>query len=410
MDTVIDTIVVGGGQAGLSVSWHLNEAGREHLVLDRGRVGDTWRNRWDSFCLVSPNKLCRLPGFPYDGADPDGFMLRDMIVDYIERYAASFDPPYRAGVEVQRISAVSGSGRFEFTTSDGVMTARNLVITAGTHQHPNIPAWHEDLPHGVTGMHTRDYRNAAGLADGAVFVVGSGQSGCQVAEDLHLSGRDVHLAVGNAGRIPRRYRGRDIFGWDLETGYMTMPVEQHPKGTAIRFKAHPHLSGRDGGRTVDLRQMAHDGIRLHGKVLGVEGGLFRLAGDLAATLDGIDDVCRAEMEGIDKFIEKNGLDDPVEEGVPANWQPEPEPALFDLADAVVSTVIYATGFHFDFGWIDLPVFDGRGYPRYTRGVTEMPGLYFCGLHWMQTQGSGLFYGVGEDAEYVVGHLLDQKGS
>lgn len=408
MDTVIDTIVVGGGQAGLSVSWHLKQVAREHVILDRGRIGDTWRNRWDSFCLVSPNKLCRLPWFPYDGDDPDGFMLRDEIVDYIERCAASFDPPYRARVEVQRISPAGEPGRFALTTSDGVLTARNLVITVGTHQHPNIPPWHGDLPHGVTGMHTRDYRNAAGLADGAVFVVGSGQSGCQVAEDLHLSGRDVHLAVGNAGRIPRRYRGRDIFEWDLATGYMTMPVEQHPKGTAIRFKAHPHLSGRDGGRTINLRQMALDGIRPHGKVLGVEGGCFRLSGDLEETLDGVDDVCRAEMEGIDKFIDENDLDDPVEEVVPANWQPEPEPALFDLADAGVSTVIYATGFHFDFGWIDLPVFDERGYPRYARGVTEMPGLYFCGLHWMQTQGSGLFFGVGEDAEYVVDHLIDQK--
>jgi putative flavoprotein involved in K+ transport len=408
METAMDTIVVGGGQAGLSVSWHLKQVGREHVVIDRGRIGDTWRNRWDSFCLVSPNNLCRLPGFPYDGVDPHGFMRRDEIVDYIERYATSFDPPYRAGVEVERISAGKGPGRFELKTSDGVLTARNLVITVGTHQHPNIPAWHEDLPDGVNGIHTLDYRNAAGLADGAVFIVGSGQSGCQVAEDMHLSGRAVHLAVGNAGRIPRRYRGRDIFEWDVATGYMTMPVEQHPKGTAIRFKAHPHLSGRDGGRTIDLRQMALDGIRLHGKVLGIEGGCFRLSGDLAETLDGVDEVCRAEMEGIDKFIDEKGLDDPAEEVTPVDWQPEPEPALFDLSGAGVTTVIYATGFHFDFGWIDLPIFDERGYPRYARGVTEMPGLYFCGLHWMQTQGSGLFYGVGEDAEYVVRHLVGQK--
>lgn len=403
----MDTIVVGGGQAGLSVSWYLKQAGREHVVLDRGRIGDTWRNRWDSFCLVSPNNLCRLPGFPYDGDDPHGFMHRDEIVDYIVRYANSFDPPYRSGIEVERISASEGPGRFELKTSDGVLTAGNLVITVGTHQHPNIPAWHEDLPNGANGIHTRDYRSAAELADGAVFVVGSGQSGCQVAEDLHLSGRDVHLAVGNAGRIPRRYRGRDIFEWDLATGYMTMPVEQHPKGTAIRFKAHPHMSGRDGGRTINLRQMALDGIRLHGKVLGVEGGCFRLCGDLAETLGGADDVCRAEMEGIDKFIEENGLDVPAEEVTPVDWQPEPERALFDLSGAGISTVIYATGFHFDFGWINLPVFDERGYPRYVRGVTEIPGLYFCGLHWMHTQGSGLFYGVGEDAEYVVGHLVDQ---
>jgi putative flavoprotein involved in K+ transport len=334
METAMDTIVVGGGQAGLSVSWHLKQVGREHVVIDRGRIGDTWRNRWDSFCLVSPNNLCRLPGFPYDGVDPHGFMRRDEIVDYIERYATSFDPPYRAGVEVERISAGKGPGRFELKTSDGVLTARNLVITVGTHQHPNIPAWHEDLPDGVNGIHTLDYRNAAGLADGAVFIVGSGQSGCQVAEDMHLSGRAVHLAVGNAGRIPRRYRGRDIFEWDVATGYMTMPVEQHPKGTAIRFKAHPHLSGRYGGRTIDLRQMALDGIWLHGKVLGIEGGCFRLSGDLAETLDGVDEVCRAEMEGIDKFIDEKGLDDPAEEVTPVDWQPEPEPALFDLSEAL----------------------------------------------------------------------------
>ena len=408
MESFHDTIVVGGGQAGLSVSWHLKQAGKDHLVLDRGKVADTWRNRWDSFCLVSPNRLCRLPGFPYDGDDPDGFMLRDEIVDYIERYAASFDPPCRTNVEVRRIAFAEDAGRFALTTSDGELTARNLVITVGTHQHPNIPEWHEDLPQGVTGIHTRNYRNAKGLTDGAVLIVGSGQSGCQVAEDLHLAGREVHLSVGNAGRIPRRYRGRDIFDWDLATGYMTMPVDRHPIGTGIRFKAHPHLSGRDGGRTIDLRRIALDGVELHGKVRGVEQGCLRLSGDLAVTLDGIDEFCRNELAGIDKAIEESGLDAPEENIVPVDWTPGPEPALLDLAEAGISTVIYATGFHFDFSWIDLPVFDRRGYPRYVRGVTEIPGLYFCGLHWMHTQGSGLFYGVGDDAEYVVSHLLDRK--
>ena len=407
MSKLIDTIVVGGGQAGLSVSWHLTQAGREHIILDRGEIGDTWRNRWDSFCLVSPNRLCRLPGFPYHGDDPNGFMLRDEIVDYIESYAASFNPSYRAGVDVERITEAVDEGRFTLTTSDGLLISRNLVITVGTHQYPNFPIWHEDLPEGVTGIHTRDYRNAEGLADGAVFIVGSGQSGCQVAEDLHLSGRTVHLAVGNAGRIPRSYRGRDIFEWDLATGYMTMPVEQHPMGTDIRFKAHPHLSGRDGGRTINLRQMALNGVLLHGKVLGVEGGCFRFSDDLSEMLDRVDQFCSDEMEGIDRFIKENGLDDPIEDIELINWQPEPEPesAFFDLLEAGVSTVIYATGFHFDFRWIDLPVFDKRGYPCYARGVTEVPGLYFCGLHWMHTQGSGLFYGIGEDAEYVVTHIL-----
>lgn len=404
MADVLNTIVVGGGQAGLSVSWYLKAKGIEHVVLDRGQIGDTWRNRWDNFCLVSPNNLCRLPGFPYDGDDPQGFMHRDQIVAYIERFAESFGPPFRECVEVERISTSDGPGRFQLDTSEGTLRAENLAITVGTHQHPNIPSWHSDLPDSVLGMHTRDYRNPAQLPDGAVFVVGSGQSGCQVAEDLQRADRVVHLAVGNAGRIPRNYRGRDIFEWDIATGNFDLSVHDHPNGAAIRVKAHPHLSGRDGGHTVDLRQLALDGIRLHGKVLGVENGCLRLSDDLAVNLDGIDEFCRSEMEGIDQFISEYGLDAPSEEVSPSRWQPEAEPSLLNLADAGIATVIYGTGFHYDFGWIDLPVFDERGYPRYRRGVTEIPGLYFCGLHWMETQGSGLFYGVARDAEHVVAQL------
>jgi len=408
MASFIDTIVVGGGQAGLAVSWQLKKAGREHIVLDRGRIGDTWRGRWDSFCLVTPNHLCRLPGFPYDGDDPHGFMGRDEIVAYIERYAASFDPPIRSGVEVRRISKADGPGRFDLDTSDGGYRATNLIVTVGTHQHPKAPSWRRDLPDGVLGLHTRDYRNPAQLPEGAVLVVGSGQSGCQVADDLMRDGRETHLCVGRAGRLPRRYRGRDILDWDLATGHLETPVDQHPKGEAVRFRAHPHLTGRDGGRTIDLRRMALDGVRLHGKALGVEGGRLRIAGDLAETLDEVDRYCQAEMDGIDTFIAETGLDAPPEAIRPVDWRPEPEAPFLDLIAAGVSTVIFATGFRFDFSWIDLPVFDQRGYPRYRRGVTEAPGLYFCGLHWMHTQGSGLFFGVGRDAEHVVGHLTSTQ--
>jgi putative flavoprotein involved in K+ transport len=400
----IDTIVVGGGQAGLSASWHLKQAGRDHVVLDRGQIGDTWRNRWGSFCLVTPNRLCQLPGFPYDGDDPDGFMLRDQIVDYIERFASNFEPPYQGGVEIERIGASGDSGRFRLVTSEGDFTADNLIIAVGTHQHPNIPGWDRKLPAEITKLHTRDYRNPGQLPDGAVLVVGSGQSGCQVAEDLHGAGLEVHLCVGNAGRIPRRYRGRDILEWDVVTGYFDLLVDDHPKGRGIRFKPHPHLSGRDGGHTIDLRQLALDGVRLHGKVLDAKGSTVRLSDDLAETLDSIDSGCRAEMDGIDSFIAAHGLDAPEEDFVPVDWEPAPVPPLLDLDQAGIKSVIYATGFHFDFNWIDLPVFDARGYPRYRRGVTEIPGLYFVGLHWMHTQGSGLFYQVGRDAEYVVDHL------
>ncbi len=410
MSSCIETIVVGGGQAGLSASWHLKKADREHIVLDRGRVGDTWRNRWDSFCLVTPNHLCRLPGFPYDGSDPHGFMLRDEIVDYVERFAASFDPPYRGSVEVRHISACEAPGRFRLETSAGEFRAENLIVCVGTHQHPNIPCWDQDLSTGITRQHTRDYRDSARLPEGAVLVVGSGQSGCQVTEDLLGAGREVHLCVGNAGRIPRRYRGRDILEWDVTTGYMEMPVDQHPKGSAIRFQAHPHLTGRDGGHTIDLRKLALGGVRLHGKVLGAKGGALRFAGDLPETLDAVDRFCKTEIDGIDAFIAKHGLDAPEEEVVPVDWQPAPEAPELDLVEARISTVIYATGFHFDFNWIDLQVFDARGYPRYRRGVADLPGLYFVGLHWMCSQGSGLFYGVGRDAEYVVKHLTGQSGS
>ena len=404
MNEYIDTIVVGGGQAGLSVSWHLKRLGREHLVLDRGTIGDTWRRRWDAFCLVTPNWCCRLPGFPYDGDEPEGFMLRDQIVDYVDRFAKSFEPPYRGGVEVRRVGASSHGGRFSLDTSEGVLDTDNVVIAVGTHQHPNIPAWGSKLADGIVRLHTRDYRNPAQIPDGAVLVVGSGQSGCQVAEDLFGAGREVHLCVGRAGRELRRYRGRDSMEWAVVTGYLELPVHEHPMGRAIRVKPHPHLSGRDGGRTIDLRQLALDGVKLHGRLVDAQGTQVRLADGLAETLDAIDKICWEDLAELDAYIAENGIDAPESNLEPIDWQPTADPATLDLRQAGINSVIYATGFHFDFGWIDLPLFDDRGYPRYERGVTEVPGLYFVGLHWLHTLGSGLFYGVGHDAEYVADHL------
>ncbi len=404
MSKYIDTIVVGGGQAGLSVSWHLKRVGREHLVLDRGRIGDTWRRRWDSFCLVTPNWCCRLPGFPYDGDDPEGFMLRDEIVAYVERFAKSFEPPYREGVEVRRVGPASNRGRFSLDTSEVTFEADNVIIAVGTHQHPNIPPWSSKLAEGIVQLHTRDYRIPAQLPDGAALVVGSGQSGCQVVEDLFGAGREVHLCVGRAGRVPRRYRGRDNLEWEVATGYFELPVDDHPKGRSIRFMPHAHLSGRDGGRTIDLRRLAQNGVKLHGRVLDAEGTQVRFADDLAESLDAADKVCREFEAEIDEYIAKNDIDAPESDLESVDGQPTPEPATLDLRQAGIGSVIYGTGFHFDFGWIDLPLFDERGYPRYERGVTEVPGLYFVGLHWLHTFGSGLFYQVGRDAEYVVDHL------
>ena len=374
------------------------------MVLDRGRIGDTWRRSWDSFCLVTPNWFCQLPGFPYDGDEPHGFMLRDEIVAYVERFAKSFEPPHRGAVEVRRVEPSSNGGRFSLDTSEGVFGADNVIIAVGTHQQPNLPAWSGKLADDIVQLHTYNYRNPAQLPDGAVLVVGSGQSGCQVVEDLLGEKREVHLCVGKAGRIPRRYRGRDILEWEDVTGYLETPVDEHPAGRAVRFKPHPHLSGRDGGRTIDLRRLALDGVRLHGHLVDAEGYQVRFADDLAENLDAIDETCREGLAKTDEYIAENGIDAPESDLKPVDWRPEPEPAALDLRQAGIGSVIYGTGFRFDFGWIDLPVFDERRYPRYERGVTEVPGLYFVGLHWLHTAGSGLFYQVGRDAEYVVDHL------
>jgi putative flavoprotein involved in K+ transport len=404
MSEHIDTIVVGGGQAGLSVSWHLKQAGREHLVFDRGKIGDTWRQRWDSFCLVTPNWSCQLPGFPYDGDEPEGFMLRDQIVAYVERFAKNFEPPYRGGVEVRRVSSSSNGGRFSLETSEGVLGTDNVIIAVGTHQKPSVPAWSSKLADDIVQLHTHDYRNPAQLADGAALVVGSGQSGCQVVEDLLRTGRDVHLCVGRAGRLPRRYRGRDIVQWLEATGFVEVPIDEQPGGRAVRFKPQVHLSGRDGGRTIDLRRLALDGVKLHGRLKDAEGYQVHFADDLGANLDAIDVACGKRLAKIDEYIAKNRIDAPESELEPVDWRPAPAAGTLDLKQAGITSIIYGTGFRFDSHWIEFPVFDEHGYPRYERGVTEVSGLYFIGLHWLHTWGSGLFYGVGRDAEYVVNHL------
>ena len=406
----LHTIIIGGGQAGLSASYYLKKAGIEHVVFDRGNIGDTWRKRWDSFCLVTPNWCCKLPAFDYDGDDPDGFMLRDEIVDYVERFAESFSPPYQSGVDVRLVSLEGDGPIFLVETSEGSFTAQNCIVATGTHQYPKIPVWDSKFPDSVTRLHTADYKNPMLVKDGGVLIVGSGQSGCQLADDLMKAGRDVHMCVGNAGRVPRRYRGRDILEWDEVTGFFDLVVDDHPKGHNVRFQPHPHMTGRDGGRTIDLRQFASQGVHLHGRLLDVTGSTVHFEDNLAASLEHADEFCRQNMEDIDEYIEKSGIMAPEPDLQTVNWHPMEPRTHLDLEEAGIATVIYATGFRRDFSWLNLPVLDESGYPRYARGVTEIPGLYFVGLHWMHTQGSGLFYGVGKDAQHVVNHLMDNAAS
>jgi putative flavoprotein involved in K+ transport len=395
-------VVVGGGQAGLSMSWHLKRRGIDHAVLERYRVGHAWREqRWDSFCLVTPNWQCRLPGYPYSGPDPHGFMVRDEIVRYLEEYAAELDPPLVEGVavtEVRRDGPV-----FTVDTSAGTVTADQVVLAVGGYHRPVVPRVGERLPRNVVQVHSAEYRSPERLPEGAVLVVGSGQSGAQIAEDLHLAGRRVHLATGSAPRVARFYRGRDVVAWLDELGHYDMPITEHPQGEAVRRKPNHYVTGRDGGRDIDLRRFAVEGMRLYGRLAGVDDGVVRFGPDLAANLDRADEVNDGIKDTIDRHIRARRINAPAEHRPAPLWRPPADhPVTADLARDGITAVVWATGFASDWSWVRLPVFDGRGYPAHDRGVTREPGFYVLGLPWLHTWGSGRFVGVGRDA----GHLAD----
>ncbi|OLR95438.1 MSMEG_0569 family flavin-dependent oxidoreductase [Actinokineospora bangkokensis] len=402
-------VVVGGGQAGLSMSHCLTQRGVDHLVLEKGELANEWRDRrWDSFCLVTPNWQCALPGFPYDGVDPGGFMLRDEIVDYLRRYAESFRPPLVEGVEVTRLR-VDGEGRFTVRTPAGTLTADQVVVATGPYQVPLTPRVAERFPDGVAQVHSSAYKNPDQLPGGAVLVVGTGQSGCQIAEDLHLAGRRVHLATGSAPRVARRYRGRDVVDWLEDMGYYRRSIDEFDDADAVRMRANHYVTGRDGGRDIDLRAFAAQGMVLHGRLAGVRDGVVEFGADLRRNLDAADAVSESIKDSCDSWIAKNGIDAPEEARYVPVWEPEHDgPTTVDLAAEGITSVVWCTGFGRDNRWIDLPVFDGRGYPAHHRGETSFPGLYFLGLPWQWTWGSGRFCGVAQDAEHLAEQITRKR--
>ena len=398
-------IIVGGGQAGLSLSYFLKKVGVTHLVLEKHTAMHSWRTqRWDSFCLVTPNWQCDLPGWPYRGSDPHGFMVKDEIIAYLDGFAAHVQAPILEGVAVQRCAAREQGG-YHLTTTCGEFTADQVVVASGGYHTPIIPRMAERLPAGIAQVHSAEYRNAASLPEGAVLVVGCGQSGAQIAEDLHRAGRKVFLATGDAPRCARFYRGKDVVDWLAEMGYYDMPVEQHPLREGVRDNTNHYVTGRDGGHDIDLRQFALEGMELFGRLQDYEGGRLRFAPDLAANLEHADRIYNGINASIDKYIEKAGIDAPPASAYAPVWQPAGERTDLDPVAAGIRSIVWCIGFTPDFRWVDLPVFNGRGYPGHVRGVTRQPGLYFLGLPWLHTWGSGRFSGIARDARFLADRIV-----
>lgn len=406
-----DTIVIGGGQAGLALSYYLTQQGRTHLVLEQGQVGETWRSgRWDSFTLNTPNWMTQLPGFAYQDDDPDGFLPREEVVDYLERYAASFHAPLHCGVRVTAVRQRPGGDGYLVEAQQMTFAARNVVLATGAFPKAKLPTASAALSADVCQMHTSEYRNPQILPSGAFLVVGTGQSGCQIAEELHESGRQVYLSTSSCGRVPRRYRGKDIAWWLARLGFYDRTLDQLPSPTA-RFACNPHVSGSQGGHDINLRQFASRGITLLGHVQAAQGKQLLLAQDLEENLAKADAFAAQVTHGIDEYITKTGMEvaaNNTPDEAPSNGAAPTKPLLtLDLQSAGISTIIWASGYQLDFSWVHVPVFDQAGYPVHRRGVTAYPGLYFLGLHWLYKMKSALLFGIGEDAAFIASAIADR---
>jgi putative flavoprotein involved in K+ transport len=397
----IDVAVVGAGQAGLSVSHELRRADVSHVVLERGRVAETWRRRWDSFCLVTPNWSLRLPGHGYAGSDPDGFLPRDGVTAYLERYAV--DAPVREGVEVTALRRRRGG--FLLETSEGSVAARAVVLCTGAYQRPHRPPAAAALPAGLFAIDVGDYRNPSDLPSGPVLVVGSGQSGCQIAEELQLAGRTVFLSCGRAPWLPRRFGGRDLVWWALESGYLDAPLASLPT-PAARLAANLTVTGTRGGHDLHLRTLQAQGVTLLGRLAGASGHHARFAPDLADSVAWGDQRQLQFMGLVKKLVDERGLPDP--------GLAPPTPFRADAPEHVdlhgFGAVVFAGGFRPDYGrWVQCRgAFDAAGFPVQRDGsCTAVEGLHFAGVHFLRKRKSSLLIGVGEDAAIVAKRIASR---
>ena len=398
-----DTIVVGAGQAGLAASYFLTQHGREHVVLERGEVGETWRSqRWDGFFLNTPNWFLQLPGGEYDGDDPDAFSPLAEVIEHLEGYARSFAAPVRENVQVTALRPADDGYLVE--TAGETLSARNVVVASGSFQQPRPRVPGVDAAPVDLQLTTSEYRRPAQLPEGAVLVVGGGQSGCQISDELLGAGRSVYLSAGNCAWFPRRHRGRDWVHWVVAAGILDDTVDALP-GPAARLACNPPISGNDGGHDCHPRWLARRGTVLVGRLTGFSGTRSLFARGLEETLAWSDEFAYSVIARIDDYIAEHGL----EAGAPEERESLPSPiediTRIDLRDAGITTILWANGYRPDYSWIALEISDEFGWPVQERGVSEHPGLYFVGVNWLSKRKSALFGGVGEDAEHVVSHLV-----
>lgn len=406
----VETVVVGAGHSGLIVSRLLSQAGREHLVVERrSSLGGGWQDRWDAFRLVSPNWITSVPGFDYRGTDPDGFMPRDEIVEHFRAYAEAIKAPVELDTDVTKLVPLeNGAARFRLTTSRGDIDAHSVIVAGGPFQAPHLPPAAADFGPSILQLHSHHYRNPSALPPGGVLLVGSGQTGVQLAEELMDAGRDVTMSVGHCGRVPRRYRTKDIFWWlrqmatrGVAVGTPLPSVDALPSPRA-RFACNPQLSGHAGGHDINLRKMASDGLRLVGRFEMADGTRARFAADLGANLRFADTFFDERFKAdCDAFVERVGEDLPADE-VGQFDHDVPEVTELDLAAEGISTVLWTSGYRPAFGWIELPVLDDFGLPRQKDGATDVPGLAFVGTPWLVDMGSANLIAVARDAGAVVG--------
>lgn len=407
MDSETDVLIVGGGQAGLAMSEHLTERGISHVILERSRIAERWRSeRWDSLVANGPAWHDRIPSMEFADVPSDEFATKDQIVEYLETYAKKIDAPIRTGIEVTSVTKNLGTQNFRIETSDGAMTARFIVAATGPFQKPQIPAMvPDDSP--IEQIHSSAYRNPQQLADGSVLVVGSGSSGVQISEEIQRSGRQTYLAVGPHNRPPRKYRDRDIVWW---LGVLGKWEASAPSPDTEHLTIA--VSGANGGRTVDLRRLATEGVQLLGRAEYFNKGNIHFANDLVDNVKNGDANYLSLLNEADAYISRNGLNLP-EEPEAHQLGTDPECLInpthnIDITDANIKTIIWATGFRLNYDWLHVDTFQEGGLPRHHRGISAEPGLYFIGLPWLSRLASGFIWGCWHDAKFIADQIQIQN--